>query len=95
MWLLTGALLFGLASLGAGPARAQGEGARPLTKAERKPTEPVKLELTKPPALLAFIPAIYPEAARAQGLEISVPLILTLDVNGNVSDASLAGSPAG
>ncbi|MCA9539289.1 MAG: TonB-dependent receptor [Myxococcales bacterium] len=80
----------------ASPAAAQ-EGARTFTdeeKAEQAP-EPVEAVLTRPPELLKFAEATYPEAAREAGREAAVQLILTLSAEGKVTEAVLAGEPVG
>jgi TonB family protein len=49
-----------------------------------------------PPRLLAFVEAPYPEAARSAGVSSSeVLLIVTIDADGFVEDAKLAGEPVG
>ncbi len=42
--------------------------------------------LTKPPELLEFVQAPYPEEAQAQGLTGSVRLAVTLGADGSVAD---------
>jgi len=45
--------------------------------------------LTKPPALLQFVEATYPEEAQKQGLTASVRLLITIGADGVVSDVTL------
>ncbi len=65
--------------LSAAPALAQ-EGIRLLPP--EKPHEPV---LTRPPEVTRFVPAAYPEEARAAGLEAEVGLQVDLDATGTVT----------
>ncbi|MFO0659914.1 MAG: TonB family protein [Polyangiaceae bacterium] len=48
----------------------------------------------KPPVLLVFVDATYPEAAKARGEEAVVRLTLDIDATGRVTDARVQGSPA-
>jgi len=56
----------------------------------QKPPEP---KLTKPPKLLKFVPAQYPESAREAQLEGSVELLMELDSQGKVSKVDVVSSP--
>lgn len=85
------ALLLGL--LLAGTAAAQ-EGARPLAD-EEKPAPAHVPQLTRPPELVTFIDAPYPESAQAARREAAVQLVLTLDADGRVTAAELANAPVG
>lgn len=74
------------------------EGARRLTPEEEAaatPAPPPQLVVTKPPELLRFIEAAYPEAAKAEQKAAAVQLILTIGADGKVSEAVLAGEPVG
>lgn len=85
--LLVGAWLLG------GVAAAQ-EGARSFGDEEAPEEEKVGV-LTKAPVLVEFAEAAYPEAAMAEGLTASVELIITIDADGSVSEAVLAGALVG
>lgn len=50
--------------------------------------------LTKPPELVHFEPAVYPEEAQREGLAGDVKLAVTIAAGGNVADAVVTG-PAG
>jgi TonB family protein len=50
--------------------------------------------LTKPPELVHFEPAVYPEEARREGLAGDVKLAVTIAADGTVADAVVTG-PAG
>lgn len=80
------------------PAAAFGqEGARRLTpeeEAEATPP-PQQMVLTKPPQLLEFVEADYPEAAEAEKLEAEVLLILTISAEGVVTDVQPPEVPVG
>lgn len=75
------------------PAPAQ-EGARRLAD-EEQPAAPAAPVITRPPQLLKFVDADYPVTAQAEGLTANVQLVLTLDAEGRVTDAVLAGEPVG
>jgi len=49
-------------------------------------------QLTKPPEVIHFVEARYPEAEQASGQAAAVTLALTIDVEGNVTEASVAQS---
>jgi TonB family protein len=55
---------------------------------------PKKPQLTRPPELLHFVDAAYPEEARKEGLSGDVRMIITIDEKGTVTDASVT-APAG
>ncbi|MCB9539352.1 MAG: TonB family protein [Myxococcales bacterium] len=81
------------------PAWAQ-EGARRLGDEEAEAAEaaaqpPPAPVLTRPPELVQFVEASYPEAAKATQREAAVQLILTIDAEGKVTDAVLQGEPVG
>jgi TonB family protein len=85
--LLVGAWLL------SGLAAAQ-EGARSFGDEEAPEEEKVGV-LTKAPVLVEFAEAAYPAEAVEEGLTASVELIITIDVDGSVSEAVLAGAPVG
>jgi len=75
------------------PTFAQ-EGARELAD-EEKPVAPKPRVVTRPPKLVAFVDAPYPEAAKTSKLEAAVPLVLTIDGEGVVVEALVEGEPVG
>ena len=56
---------------------------------DETPAAPV---LTKAPAIIEFVDAEYPESAKAEQVEASVILTITLDVTGKVTEAVVAQS---
>ena len=70
------------------------EGARALAD-EEKPPPPKPRVVTKPPKLLEFVDAPYPEAAKAQKLNAAVPLLLTISAGGTVVIAEVEGDEVG
>lgn len=54
--------------------------------------EPVAPQLTKPPTLVTFVEAPYPESERAAGKAATVTLRLTLEATGAVSEAEIVES---
>lgn len=50
-------------------------------------------KLTKPPRLLRFMPAEYPPAARAKGIQGTVQLLITIDNAGRVSQVEIQKAP--
>src|SRR4051794_33824249 len=63
--------------------------AQPATEA-RTPTERPSGKVTKPPKLLKFFQAPYPESERASGAKASVVLALSIGGDGKVADATVA-----
>lgn len=75
-----------LASLAAPEGNAQvGSEARELAESEAAVT---------PPELIKFVPAMYPQAAAASGLQAEVVLALDIDADGRVTNAEVV-APAG
>ena len=73
LWLLVSALALSRAS----PARAQ----------QSAPTDEEEKPNVAPPKQVQFVEAAYPEEARAQGIQANVVLRLTIDAEGNVTEA--------
>lgn len=65
-------------------------GAQDIREEVKKPKEP---QLTKPPKLLKFVPAVYPTAAQKKGIQGTVQLSIELDAAGKVSKAEVVKSP--
>ena len=80
-------------------ARAQTDGSRPLTPSEREAADSSEVAtapiLTKPPVLTKLVDPIYPERPDGEARAAVVVVVLTIEADGRVSEAVLAGPPIG
>src|SRR5262249_20315054 len=89
-WLLMATVLSSLPAWGRARAKAPLAAAPDAAAADAG----AQLEQAEPPQLQTAVPADYPEAARAAGLEAAVLLRLTIDEHGAVTAAEVV-EPAG
>src|SRR5262245_41493984 len=83
----------GIAVLLAAIGVAKGASAQGLAddrEPSKKPTEEKREDARVAPQLEKFVDAEYPDEAKMQGLEGEVVLVIDVDANGNVSDATVS-----
>lgn len=61
-------------------------------QSDTKPNSPSQSRSVKPPTLLKFVQADYPESERAQGRDVSVLLAISIGADGKTADVSVVES---